>query len=250
LGLYKQVPIFQKSIITSRFSLKNFLKNILYQLGRGVINLYAILMLHIDIRQMDQLPEGPVIIAANHPSATDPFLIHLVLRKPVSVCITHTAFSVPILGPFMRMVNQISVIPGYGEKTLARAVQMLSMGRAVAIFPEGLISPIEGGFHQPHSGVARLAISTGVPVIPVGISLNKDLSTSITSGISGSETTAWWYLHGPYVVTVGEPLKFEGASDDRQKVQSVSRQIMDSIQELVNESESRRLKKNKGLYAG
>ena len=230
--------------------MKDFIKNIVYRLGRGIINLYAILMLHIDIRWLDKLPEGPVIIAANHPSATDPFLIHLVSHKPISVCITHTAFAVPILGAFMRVVHQISVIPGYGEKTLARAVQMMSMGRAVAIFPEGLISPIEGGYHQPRSGVARLALSTGVPVIPVGISLNKKLSTRITSGISGSQTTAWWYLRGPYVVTVGQPLRFEGASEDRKKVQSVSRQIMDSIQALVNESERRRLKKKRGLTAG
>ena len=230
--------------------MSNFIKNLIYRLGRGIINLYAILVLHIDIRWMDKLPDGPVIIAANHPSATDPFLIHLVSRKPVSVCITHTAFSVPILGAYMRFVHQISVIPGYGEKTLARAVQMMSLGRTVAIFPEGLISPIEGGFHQPRSGVARLALSTGVPVVPVGIALNKDLSTRITSAISGSETTAWWYLHGPYVVTVGEPLKFEGTIEDHQKVQSVSRQIMDSIQALVSESEQRRLQKKRGLTAG
>ena len=198
---------------------------------------------------MENIPDGPVIIAANHPSATDPFLIHLVSSKPVSVCITHTAFSVPILGPFMRFVNQISVIPGLGEKTLARAVQMLSMGRAVAIFPEGLISPIEGGLHKPRSGVARLALSTGVPVIPVGISLNKAYSKRITSGISGSETTAWWYLHGPYVVTVGQPLIFKGQSDDRDNVHLVSLQIMESIQALVQESETRRIKKKKGLFA-
>jgi 1-acyl-sn-glycerol-3-phosphate acyltransferase len=230
--------------------LKKTIKIIIYKLSRGIINLYARLMLRIDIRWMDNLPDGPVIFAANHPSATDPFLIHLISSKPVSVCITHTAFSVPILGPFMRFVNQISVMPGYGERTLARAIQMMSMGRTVAIFPEGLISPIEGGLHQPRSGVARLALSTGVPVIPVGISLNKALSKSITSGISGSETTAWWYLRGPYVVTVGQPLQFEGRSDDRQKVHSVSRQIMENIQSLVHESETRRLKKKRGLFAG
>ena len=230
--------------------MKKYINNLIYKLSRGVINLYARLMLRIDIRWMENLPDGPVIFAANHPSATDPFLIHLVSSKPVSVCITHTAFSAPILGPFMRFIYQISVIPGYGERTLARAVQLMSMGRTVAIFPEGLISPIEGGLHHPRSGVARLALSTGVPVIPIGISLNKALSTSITSDISGSETTAWWYLRGPYVVTVGQPLQFEGQSEDRSKVHSVSLQIMESIQALVHESDTRRLRKKRGLFAG
>ena len=221
----------------------NFIKNIIYKISRGVIGLYARMMLRIDIRWMDDLPDGPVIIAANHPSATDPFLIHLVSRKPLSVCITHTAFSVPVLGSYMDYIHQISVKPGQGERTLRRAIQLMSMGKSVAIFPEGLISPIEGGFHQPHSGTARLALDSGIPVIPVGISLNRALSKRITSGISGSQTTAWWYLRGPYVVTVGKPSLYKGKSEDRETVQSVTRQIMESIQSLAQESDNRLLKK-------
>jgi 1-acyl-sn-glycerol-3-phosphate acyltransferase len=71
------------------------------------------------------------------------------------------------------------------------ASQMMAAGHAVAIFPEGLVSPHEGGCHAPRSGVARLALKTGAPVIPVGISLLRDRSTQITSGISGKQTTAW-----------------------------------------------------------
>lgn len=205
--------------------------------------MYAHLMLNIDIQWQASLPTGPIIFAANHPSATDPFLIHLVSKKPVSVCITDNAFSVPILGAYMRYLQQIPVSPGQGKKTLASAHENMASGRAVAIFPEGLISPHSGGFHAPRSGVARMALGTGAHVVPVGISLLRERSTRITSGISGKQSTAWWYLRGPYVVTVGEPVKFDGSSDDHEHVMSIAQRVMDSIHLLAEESEKRLRKK-------
>ncbi len=221
------------------------INKLVYKLSTGIIRLYARLMLNIDIQWQQDLPVGPKIFAANHPSATDPFLIHLVSRQPVSVCITDSAFSVPVLGAFMRYLRQISVSPGQGQVTLDKVNQRLADGHAVAIFPEGLVSPHEGGSHEPRSGVARLALGTGVPVVPVGISLLRHRSTRITSGISGKQTTAWWYLRGPYVVTVGTPIQFEGSCEDREQVKSVARRLMESIHTLAAESEQR-LRRKKG----
>ena len=221
------------------------IKSLIYKLSTGFIRLYARLMLHIDIQWQDALPAGPKIFAANHPSATDPFLIHLVSQQPVSVCITESAFSVPVLGAYMRYLHQISVSPGQGMVTLDKARQMMAAGRAVAIFPEGLISPHEGGFHVPRSGVARLALGTGVPVIPVGISLLRDRSTRITSGISGKQTTAWWCLRGPYVVTVGKPVQYEGDCEDHEHVRTVAQRLMESIRALALVSEQRLLLKKR-----
>jgi len=145
----------------------------------------------------------------------------------------------------MRYLRQISVSPGEGQITLDKASHMMTTGQAVAIFPEGLVSPHEGGFHAPRSGVARLALGTGVPVIPVGISLLRDCCTQITSGISGKQTTAWWYLCGPYVVAVGKPIQFEGNCEDHEQVRSVAQRLMDSIHILASESEQR-LHRKKG----
>jgi 1-acyl-sn-glycerol-3-phosphate acyltransferase len=219
------------------------IKDLIYKFSTGFIRMYAHLMLNIDIQWQASLPTGPIIFAANHPSATDPFLIHLVSKKPVSVCITDNAFSVPILGTYMRYLQQISVSPGQGQKTLASAHQHMAAGRAVAIFPEGLISPHEGGFHAPRSGVARMALGSGAQVVPVGISLLRERSTRLTSGISGKRSTAWGYLRGPYVVTVGKPVRFDGSSDDHEHVKSIAQRVMDSIRILTEESENRLRKK-------
>jgi 1-acyl-sn-glycerol-3-phosphate acyltransferase len=141
-----------------------------YGLSRLVINSYARLMLKMDVHWQGELPEGPVLFAANHPSTTDPILIHLLTTKLMSVMINSKVFSIPVLGTFMRTMKQISVIPGKGEEVLEEAHQALTIGRSVAIFPEGLISP-KDGFHSPRSGVARLALKSGVPVLPLGIYL-------------------------------------------------------------------------------
>jgi len=57
--------------------------------------------------------------------------------------------------------------------------------------------------------------------------------------LSGRPTIGYWYLSGPYNVTVGRPIRFEGDHADKTYVQSVSRNIMQWIHMLAQESEQR-----------
>jgi len=54
---------------------------------------------------------------------------------------------------------------------LDAARQLLEAGGSVALVPEGRLSPRRGGFRAPRTGAARLAILTGVPIVPIGIHL-------------------------------------------------------------------------------
>jgi len=214
-------------------------QKVLYHLGWMFVCLYARLMLRLDIHWQDQLPSGPKLFVANHPSATDPFFIHLIFRQPMSVMITSNAFDVPLLGLYLRKIEQICVAPGQGSVALEKARQTLQMGRSVTIFPEGHTSPLEGGFLPPRTGAARLALMTGMPLVPVGIYLPRERSVHITSGISGKRTTGHWYLRGPYSVTVGQPMQFRGDAEDRELVDTISLNIMRQIRLLARESEQR-----------
>jgi len=213
--------------------------NILYEMTRGVVRAYSRLLLRLDIHWHARPPDGPKLYIANHPSATDPFIIHLLSRQPMSVLITANAFSFPIFGFYIRKVGQIPVIPGHGEQALQQARAYLEAGRSVAIFPEGTFSPQGGGFHEPRTGAARLALSTGVPVIPVGIYLPREKSLRIASKLSGRPTVGYWYLRGPYGITVGKPIRFEGNPADKEHVQSISQNMMNWIRSLADESERR-----------
>jgi 1-acyl-sn-glycerol-3-phosphate acyltransferase len=213
--------------------------NHVYSLTVQLIRLYARLMLKLDIRFRGPLPGGPKLFVANHPSASDPFLIHLLSPKHLSVLVSGNAFEMPLFGYFLNHCRQISVIPGQGKEALNQAEQRLHSGQSVGIFPEGLVSPRDGGYHSPRSGAARLALKTGVPVIPVGIYLPRDRNLYITSSLSGKHTAAYWYLRGPYGMTIGEPMQFTGETEDQSLVGSVTTLLMESIHELAEESEQR-----------
>jgi 1-acyl-sn-glycerol-3-phosphate acyltransferase len=210
----------------------------LYKAGELLIKSYARLMLKMDIRRQVELPAGPVLFAANHPSTTDPIFLHLISATPLSVMIASKVFSIPVLGAYMRRMQQIEVIPGQGEQSLEQARQALAAGRSVVIFPEGLISPA-GGFHAPRSGVARLALQAGVPVVPLGIYLSEQNCKRIPTTLEGEPDLITWYLRGPYAVTLGKPLWFTGNAEDRSLVKTIAETVMGQIRALVQESQKR-----------
>jgi 1-acyl-sn-glycerol-3-phosphate acyltransferase len=213
--------------------------NLLYKLSVQVVRLYARLMFKLDVRFKGELPLGPKLFIANHPSATDPFLIHLLSSKQLSVLVTRNAFAMPLFGYYLRYCGQISVTPGQGWEALNEAKQRIQSGYSVGIFPEGLVSPQSGGSHPPRTGAARLALSTGVPVIPVGIYLPRERNVYLSSTLSGKRTAAYWYFRGPYGITVGEPMQFSGSIEDQNLVQSVAVKMMEEIHKLAEESEQR-----------
>lgn len=207
-----------------------------YWLGHLLVSLYAWVMLRMDILSHAPMPDGPKIIAANHPSTIDPFLTLLLARQQASVMVLGQIFKVPVFGGYLRRAGHVCVTPGDGAAVLEKARQLLKKGRTVVIFPEGLVSPREGGFHRVRTGVARLALSTGAPVIPVGIHLPRERRWSIVSKADGQDLVGEWYLHGPYSVTVGKAMRFEGDVQDREHVVSVAETIMQSIIGLAQQS--------------
>lgn len=213
--------------------------NVLYSLGKMFVQAYSRLLLRMDVHWHERPPEGPKLYIANHPSATDPFLLHLLSCQPMSVMITANAFTFPLFGFYIRKAGQIPVIPGQGEQALEKARCLLEAGYSVGIFPEGTFSPQAGGFHEPRTGAARLALSTGVPVIPVGISLPREKSLKISSRLSGKPTVGYWYLRGPYSITVGKPIRFEGDPQDKNHVHKTSQSMMEWVRTLAHESEQR-----------
>ena len=199
-----------------------------YMAGRGLIGLYVRNLLHADISQTFSMPAGPKIIAVNHPSTGDPAFVTTLLNEQASILILDAVFRIPVFGRSLRMAGHVPVIPGKGKEALAEAVRLLKSGRTVIIFPEGVIST-PGGFNTFHSGVARLALATGVPVVPVGISLDSNRIRLMGHKIEQHDDPMAWYLHGPYAMTVGRAISFEGCETDFDRVQQVTEIIKRNI---------------------
>ncbi len=212
---------------------------LMYWASRPVVRTYTGAMLKMDVFKHHPLPEGPKIIAANHPATTDPFYVAAMVREQSFILINELLFQVPILGEYLRRSGHIPVAAGQGQQAIDTALQRLAERKTIIIFPEGALSPEGGGFEKPRTGVARLALASGAPVMPVGVHLQWERVHTIRSTVRGRVEYGRWYIRGPYNLTVGRPLYFHGDVENRLLVRSTAETVMHHIIELAHESEIR-----------
>lgn len=141
---------------------------LMYYASRPVVLSYAGTMLKTNVRKHAQFPGGAKIFAANHPTTTDPFFVAAMVREQSFILINDLLFQVPILGEYLRRSRHIPVKVGSGPAAIDAAVERLAAGQNIIIFPEGALSPDDGGFHQARTGVARLALATDFRIVAGG----------------------------------------------------------------------------------
>ncbi len=181
---------------------------------------------------LDDVPKsGPAIIAANHLSFLDSFFIPLVIkRRKVTYLAKADYFKSWKTAWFFKMVGQIPVEREGGErsqKALEVALRVLGEGKLLGIYPEGTRSP-DGFLHKGRTGVARLALTARVPVIPVGLIGTEDV---MPKAAKMPRLTGRVYVH----VKFGKPLDFSryyGRERDRLVLRSVTDEIMYEIMQL------------------
>lgn len=211
-----------------------------YGIGRMAFDVVKHILYHLDVVYQAPVPAGAKLLCSNHPSTIDPVMMTTLVPDQVSILINETLFKVPVLGKSIAAGGHIPVLHSNGRQALEAAMERLKDGRTVGIFPEGAISPEAGGLAgEVHTGAARLALFTGVPVIPIGIALDKDRITRISTRVDGKLEVGTWYFHGAYSITVGESTFFNGDPNDHAYVREVTGKIAGRITELLRESARR-----------
>ena len=118
----------------------------------------------------DNVPrKGPVILASNHQSFIDSVFLPLVVRRRVTFVAKAEYFESRKTAWFFRAVGMIPLKRGGGPasaRALAAAREVLESGGVLGIYPEGTRSP-DGRLYKGHTGVARLSMQCGAPVVPV-----------------------------------------------------------------------------------
>jgi 1-acyl-sn-glycerol-3-phosphate acyltransferase len=127
----------------------------------------------IQVEGRDHLPRrGPVILAANHRSFLDSIFLPLAIgARRMTFVAKAEYFENPRTAWFFRAVGQIPIQRSGGsasDSALDAATNVLATGGAFGIYPEGTRTR-DGVTHRGHTGVARLARTTGVPIVPVGL---------------------------------------------------------------------------------
>jgi 1-acyl-sn-glycerol-3-phosphate acyltransferase len=178
---------------------------------------------------------GPVIVACNHISYFDPlchgyFLVRL--RRRLRYFAKAELWKNPFLRVVLKGANQIPVQRGTGELgPVDGALKALRRGDAVVIYPEATItttadlSPMQG-----KTGVARVALASGAPVVP--------LAVWGSHWVSPKGRRRGRRLGRLIVVKAGEPLRFDayaGRDDDPQALREITDRIMGEIERLVAE---------------
>jgi 1-acyl-sn-glycerol-3-phosphate acyltransferase len=118
----------------------------------------------------EHLPRtGPLLLAANHRSFLDPFVIGTLVRRPVYYMAKRELFEKRWQAWVLNALGAFPVDRGAGDgDAMATARAILERGDCVVVFPEGT-RVREGGLRDPRRGIGRLALETGAPVAPVAV---------------------------------------------------------------------------------
>lgn len=180
-----------------------------------------------EVRGLEHVPRsGPLIYAGNHVNEIDPVLGGLFVPWPIEAMALIDLFRVPGTGTLLRLYGVIPVDrDAHDGGAMVLALDALAQGRIVGILPEGRVS-LTGGLERARTGVAYLALSSGVPVLPAAVTGTEHALSDLAR------------LRRPRLtLTFGEPLQFQretlAGPEKHARLREVADEIMYRIAALL-----------------
>jgi len=206
------------------------MNNLPYGILRAFLTPFLMILFRPKVKGLRNVPGmGPVIIASNHLSFSDSIFMPLVVPRKVTFLAKSEYFTSPGPKGLLKKLTfialgQVPVDRSGGrrsEAALITGLKVLAEGKCLGIYPEGTRSP-DGRLYKGRTGIARLAIESGAPIIPVAMFNTEKIQPTGTVM--------------PKVMRVemifGEPMYFEGDSTDLLHLRDVTDKIMSTIQAL------------------
>ena len=166
----------------------------------------------IEVVGAERIPaSGPVILAANHESIWDPFILGVATPREIHYMAKAELFASRPLAAVMRSLNAFPVERGGGDQeAMSEAGRLLAGGAVLGIFPQGTSKPERQiGWHR---GAARLALASGAPLVPVRLNGTRGLP-----------------LPSRVRIVVGEPIAVEPGRPTIAAAKSLTEQIEQAI---------------------
>jgi 1-acyl-sn-glycerol-3-phosphate acyltransferase len=192
-----------------------------------------ILMGRPKVEGLQYIPSsGPVILASNHLAVMDSFFLPLVVRRRItflakSEYFTGTGMKGWLSRWFFNAVGQVPIDrtdADSAQAALNTAQRVLGQGKVLGMYPEGTRSP-DGRLYKGKTGLARLALETQVPVIPVAMMGTDVVNPPGTSRLRFGRVT----------VRFGKPMdfsRFEGLAGNRFIERAVTDEVIYELMEL------------------
>lgn len=206
------------------------MNNLPYGALRAFLTPFLMLLFRPKVKGLRHVPSrGPVIIASNHLSFSDSIFMPLVVPRKVTFLAKSEYFTSPGPKGLLKKLTfialgQVPVDRSGGrrsEAALITGLKVLADGDCIGIYPEGTRSP-DGRLYKGRTGIARLAIESGAPIIPVAMFNTEKIQP--TGKVIPTIARVG--------MTFGEPMYFEGDSTDQLYLREVTDTIMARIQEL------------------
>lgn len=180
------------------------------------------IIFRLEVKGLENVPkEGSVVIAPNHKSNWDPFLISIIIHRETCFMAKEELFQVPGLKQFLLHFGSFPIRRNTPSDLTAMrtALSRLKEGRIVGIFPEGARIKKEGlGKAEP--GAALILTKSGVPVIPIAV-------------INTEKIFKFKYGFLPKVkIIFGEPFTVGSIKADKEKLEEIGKDIMSRISDL------------------
>jgi glycerol-3-phosphate dehydrogenase (NAD(P)+) len=157
-------------------SLERGVNPVIYWVLRGLLVPFFLVYFRLQRIGREHLPRsGPLLLASNHRSFMDPFVIGMLVRRPVYYMAKRELFEKRWQAWILNALGAFPVDRGAGDgEAMATARAILERGDCVVVFPEGTrMRP--GPLGDPRRGVGRLALETGVAVAPVAVIGTEDV---------------------------------------------------------------------------
>ena len=138
-------------------------------MARAVVHPVFTTLWRVELQGTDRIPEtSAIVLAANHESVLDGFFLALATRRQLRFMAKAELFGYPVLKHLMTALGAFPVLRNADEgRAVARGVELLEGGEAIAIFPQGTAIPYR---NRPYRrGAARLALAAGAPIVPVAL---------------------------------------------------------------------------------
>jgi 1-acyl-sn-glycerol-3-phosphate acyltransferase len=204
-----------------------------YKLARVILKPWLAAWFRWHIEGIENIPkEGPAILAFNHIAYLDPFASAYVVDKsgriPRYLAKTEL-FQDKRIAWVLKGAKQIEVRRGTREAPMAldNAFDALAKGEIIVVFPEGTITTDPDLRPRPaKSGTARLALGSGVPLIPCAVWGTQNVWPK-------NYAKNFWPPRQEILVRIGEPMAVSGEPDSPEAWKEVSGAVMDEIAVLV-----------------
>lgn len=206
-------------------------RNSAWRFGTVVVGLAFRACFRLRYAGVSRVPaEGPAIVAGNHVSALDGVVLALVVserpHRMTRFLVAAEFFRKRRSGWALRLYRQIPVHRGTRDTgALDEAIATVRGGALAGIFPEGRVN-VGTELQHPKRGIARTALATGAPVVPVGIWGTQDRWPQ-----SGLHYRRPW--RPALAVTFGRPIEPEGDPRSGADLDRFLERVMDGIAEQV-----------------